>query len=39
MEPNKEQKMKLQIKEQKKLIKKLKNLIRIYAPYMRFPDE
>lgn len=36
---DKERKMKTQIREQKKLIKKLKNVIRIYAPYMKFPDE
>jgi len=34
-----EGKMKSKIIEQKKLIKKLKNTLRIYAPYMQFPDE
>lgn len=33
------QKMKIQIRHQNKLIKKLKNMIRNYAPYMKFPDE
>lgn len=34
-----DQKLKSQIRKQKKLIKKLKNMIRNYAPYMEFPDE
>ena len=33
------QKMKIQIRQQHKLIKKLKNMIRYYAPYMKFPEE
>lgn len=36
---DKERKMKSQIRKQKKLIKKLKNMIKMYAPYMGFPDE
>ncbi len=36
---DKERKMRSQIREQKKLIKKLKNMIKTYAPYMHFPDE
>jgi len=35
----KEKDKKKLIKEQKLLIKKLKGIIRIYAPYMKFPDE
>jgi len=31
--------LKSQIRQQKKLIKRLKNTIKIYAPYMNFPDE
>ena len=31
--------MKSQIRRQNKLIKKLKNIIRNYAPYMKFSDE
>lgn len=34
-----DQKLKSQIREQKKLIKRLKNMIKNYAPYMKFPDE
>ena len=34
-----EQNLKTEIRKQRKLIKKLKNMIRIYAPYMKFPDE
>lgn len=34
-----EKNMKSQIRDQKKLIKELKNMIKIYAPYMQFPDE
>ncbi len=34
-----EQNLKSQIRNQKKFIKKLKNMIRFYAPYMEFPDE
>ena len=37
--PDKETKMKSQIKKQKKLIKTLKNMIKNYAPYMKFPDD
>ena len=36
---DKEKEMKSRIRKQKKLIKQLKNMIRIYAPYMEFPDE
>ena len=35
----KEGKLKSQISKQKKFIKELKNIIRIYAPYMKFSDE
>jgi hypothetical protein len=31
--------MKKQIVKQKQIIKKLKNIIRMYAPYMEFPKE
>jgi len=34
-----EKKLKSQIREQKRLIKRLKNMIKIYAPYMKFSDE
>jgi len=36
---DKERRLMSQIRQQKKLIKKLKNTIKIYAPYMNFPDE
>lgn len=36
---DKKRMMKSQIRKQKKLIKKLKNMIKMYAPYMEFPDE
>jgi hypothetical protein len=36
---DKERNLKSQIRKQKKLIKKLKNMIKNYAPYMEFPDE
>jgi hypothetical protein len=36
---DKEQKLKSQIRKQKKLIKELENMMKIYAPYMKFPDE
>ncbi|GAI45919.1 unnamed protein product [marine sediment metagenome] len=36
---DKERKLKSQIRKQKKLIKELKNTIRIYAPYMKFSNE
>lgn len=36
---DKERELKSQIRRQKKLIKKLKNMIRSYAPYINFPDE
>jgi len=39
VESDKIRKMKTQIREQKRLIKKLKNMIKMYAPYMEFPDE
>lgn len=35
----KERKLKSQISKQEKFIKELKNIIRIYAPYMKFSDE
>ena len=34
-----ERKLRSQIRKQKKLIKRLKNMIRLYAPYMEFSDE
>lgn len=36
---DKEKRLMSQIRQQKKLIKRLKNTIKIYAPYMNFPDE
>ena len=40
MGSDKEQrKLKSQIGKQKKLIKELKNMIRVYVPYMKFSDE
>lgn len=36
---DKERDLKSQIRRQKKLIKKLKNMVRDYAPYINFPDE
>ena len=34
----KERKMKILMEEQKKLIETLKNTIKLYAPYTKFPD-
>ena len=31
--------LKSQIREQKKLIKNLKNMVKLYAPYTNFSDE
>lgn len=39
LDVDKERKMKSQIRKQRNLIKELKNIIRHYAPYMRFPDK
>jgi len=36
---DKEKLLKSKIREQKKLIKRLKNMVKTYAPYMSFPDE
>lgn len=32
-------KLKLQIRKQKKFIKKLENMVRFFAPYMEFTDD
>lgn len=37
-EQNKIKKMKIQINNQKKLINKLKNTIKLYAPYMNLKE-
>jgi len=39
VESDKIRKMKTQIRVQKRLIKKLKNMIKMYAPYVEFPEE
>jgi len=31
--------LQIKIKNQENLIRKLKNVIKLYAPYMKFPDE
>jgi len=36
---DKEKLLKSQIRKQKRVIKRLKNMIKIYAPYMQFTDE
>jgi len=36
---DKERKLKSQIRKQKKLIKKLRNMIKMYAPYMELSEE
>jgi len=36
---DKERSLKSKIRKQNKLIKKLKSTIKIYAPYMNFPEE
>ena len=36
---NKNKKLKEKIDNQNKIIKQLKNIIKNYAPYMKFPDE
>ena len=35
----KNKKLKEEIKDKKQIIEQLKNIIRNYAPYMKFPDE
>ncbi len=39
VDSDKERMMKSQIRKQNKLIKKLKNIIKMYAPYMEFTEE